>query len=81
MAFGLIWLEKFLIKEELIKEGLGWVYIRYCKLPLCVEWQSLQLAAQNEKRGLWELSNEVPPWEFRRRKRTRRTPVASLNAN
>ena len=66
MAFGLIWLEKFLIKEELIKEGLGWVYIRYCKLPLCVEWQSLQLAAQNEKRGLWHEEGEIPPWEFRR---------------
>ncbi len=65
MAFGLVWLEKFFIKEELIKAGLGWVYVRYCKLPLCVEWQGLQLAAQNEKRGLWGDS----PWEYRRQKR------------
>ena len=26
--------ENVLLNEELIKEGLGWVYIRYCKLPL-----------------------------------------------
>ena len=44
--------ENVLVNEELIKEGLGWVYLRYCKLPLCIEWQGLQLAAQLEKRGL-----------------------------
>ena len=66
MAFGLIWLEKFLIKEELIKEGLGWVYIRYCKLPLCVEWQGLESEAKFGKRGLWREQGEIPPWEFRR---------------
>ena len=27
--------------------------MRYCKLPLCAEWQGLQLVAQNQKRGLW----------------------------
>jgi endonuclease YncB( thermonuclease family) len=59
-------LESVLVNEELIKEGLGWVYERYCKLPLCVEWQGLQLAAQAEKCGLWGSSDEVPPWEFRR---------------
>jgi endonuclease YncB( thermonuclease family) len=58
--------ENVLLNEELIKEGLGWVYVRYCKLPLCSEWQGLQLAAQAEKRGLWEDSDHVPPWEFRR---------------
>ena len=81
MAFDLVWLEKFLIKEELIKEGLGWVYIPYCKLPLCVEWQRLQLAAQLEKRGLWGDSVHVSPWKFRRQKRKDAAPVASLNTN
>jgi endonuclease YncB( thermonuclease family) len=61
--------ENVLLNEELIKEGLGWVYVRYCKLPLCVEWQGLQLAAQYEKRGLWGDSGHVPPWEFRNSKR------------
>ena len=28
-------IENITVNEELIKEGLGWVYMRYCKLPLC----------------------------------------------
>ena len=58
--------ENVLVNEELIREGLGWVYVCYCKLPLCAEWQGLQLAAQNEKRGLWGQTGEIPPWEYRR---------------
>jgi endonuclease YncB( thermonuclease family) len=73
--------ENITVNEELIKEGLGWVYIRYCKLPLCAEWQGLQLAAQDEKRGLWGDPAEIPPWEFRRQKRKHAAPVASFNAN
>jgi len=60
--------ENVLVNEELVKEGLAWVYVRYCKLPLCAEWQTLQLAAQNQKRGLWGHSGEIPPWEYRRQK-------------
>ena len=58
--------ENISVNEELIKEGLGWVFVRYCKLPLCAEWQTLQLAAQNQKRGLWGHSGEIAPWEYRR---------------
>jgi len=58
--------ENVRVNEELIKEGLAWIYVRYCKLPLCAEWQTLQLAAQNQKRGLWGHSGEIPPWEYRR---------------
>jgi micrococcal nuclease len=25
------------VNEELIKEGLAWVYLSYCKLPSCIE--------------------------------------------
>jgi endonuclease YncB( thermonuclease family) len=53
----------------LIKEGLGWVYMRYCKLPLCVEWQGLESEAKFGKRGLWHEQDEIPPWEFRRQKK------------
>jgi endonuclease YncB( thermonuclease family) len=73
--------ENITVNEELIKEGLGWVYVRYCKLPLCVEWQGLQLAAQAEKQGLWGDLNQVPPWEFRRYRRKSAASVVSLHAN
>jgi endonuclease YncB( thermonuclease family) len=61
--------ENIVVNEELIREGLGWVYVSYCKLPLCAEWQNLELAAQAEKRGLWGHSGEIPPWEYRRQKK------------
>jgi len=60
--------ESVLVNEELIKEGLGWVYVRYCKLPLCVDWQGLESEARFGKRGLWLEQGEIPPWEFRRRR-------------
>ena len=58
--------ENINVNEELIKEGLGWVYLRYCKLPLCVEWQGLESEAKFGKLGLWRDQGEIPPWEFRR---------------
>ena len=61
--------ENITVNEELIKGGLAWVYVRYCKLPLSAEWQRLELAAQTQKRGLWQDSNVIPPWEFRRQKK------------
>jgi len=64
-----VWVRNFLVNEELIKEGLGWVYIRYCKLPLCVEWQDLESEARFGKRGLWHKQGEIPPWEYRKEKR------------
>jgi len=60
-------IENITVNEELIKEGLAWVYRRYCKLPVCnARWDGLELEARSGKRGLWGSSGEVPPWEFRR---------------
>ena len=61
------------VNEELIKGGLAWVYSRYCKLPLCARWQSLEVEARIRKRGLWGDSNHIPPWEFRRQKKQHST--------
>jgi endonuclease YncB( thermonuclease family) len=73
--------EDVLVNQELIKEGLGWVYVRYCKLPLCAEWQGLELEARSGKKGLWGDSHHIPPWKFRRQKRKYKVPVVSLKAN
>ena len=70
--------ENISVNKELIKEGLGWVYVRYCKLPLCAEWQGLESEARFGKRGLWGLSNEVPPWEFRRQRKGQSTTARFL---
>ena len=67
VAFVMV--ENLSVNEEIIKEGLAWVYARYCKLSVCAEWQMLEIAAQTQKRGLWRDSGQVPPWEFRRKKK------------
>jgi len=44
-------------------------------------YQQSELAARNEKRGLWQAENPVSPWEFAKAKAQRRDPVASGNAS
>ncbi len=67
MGVTLEWLENVLVNEELIKEGLAWIYRRYCKLPVCNHrWDNLEFEARSGKRGLWGSSGELPPWEYRR---------------
>ena len=66
---GLIFADKMLVNEELVKAGLAWVHWKYCHHPICESWKNLQLRARIDKRGLWRESDPVPPWQFRRKKR------------
>lgn len=50
--------------DELIREGLAWVYYLYCNLPICAEWKNLESEAKQAKRGLWSEPDPVAPWEF-----------------
>jgi len=62
--------ENVSVNEELIKGGFAWVYRKYCTLPLCSDkWDGFELEAKLGKRGLWGVSGEIPPWEYRRQKR------------
>lgn len=35
-----------------------------------LEWKRLEYLARAEKRGLWEQSNALPPWEWRKLQRS-----------
>jgi micrococcal nuclease len=51
-----------------VERGMAWSYTRYSKddaLPI------LQKRAHEEKRGLWADAHPVPPWEWRKEKRSR----------
>jgi endonuclease YncB( thermonuclease family) len=54
-----------LLNEELIRQGLAWLFTRYCDRPICVEWKKLEEEARQARRGLWSMPNAMPPWEFR----------------
>ena len=66
---ALVAVDERLLNEELVRAGLAWVYDRYCYESICDNWKNFQLRARLDKRGLWGESDEVPPWEFRRRRK------------
>jgi endonuclease YncB( thermonuclease family) len=55
------------LSVELLRAGLAWHYKRYNQEPALA---SLQAEARARKRGLWADPNPIPPWEWRRRKRS-----------
>jgi endonuclease YncB( thermonuclease family) len=65
---AMIYADKTLLNEELVKAGLAWVCWQYCGHPICETWKGLQIGARMDKRGLWSDPNRIPPWEFRRKK-------------
>ena len=68
---AMIYADKTLLNEELVKAGLAWVYDFYCSEPICESWKNFQLRAKFDKRGLWADPDRIPPWEFRRKRRKR----------
>ena len=66
---AMIYAEKTLLNEELLKAGLAWVYWKYCHHPICESWKNFQIGARMDRRGLWFDPNRIPPWEFRRKRR------------
>ncbi len=40
-----------LVNEELIRQGLAWVFTRYCDRPICQEWKKLEAEAREKKWG------------------------------
>ena len=66
---AMIYADRTLLNEELVKAGLAWVYYQYCHELICHAWADYQFAAKMDKRGLWADPDPIPPWEFRRKKR------------
>lgn len=59
------------LQEELVAEGLAWVWPKYCKLPVCEAWLQLEARARENKAGLWQDAKPIPPWEWRNGEKTR----------
>jgi micrococcal nuclease len=68
---AMIYADKTLLNEALVKAGLAWVYEFYCSEPICESWENFQLRARFDKRGLWTDPNRIPPWEFRRKEQSK----------
>ena len=55
------------INQEMVRAGYAWVYSRYCDKQFCSEWLRLEDKARSSRIGLWQESDSVPPWEWRRK--------------
>ena len=51
------------VNAEIIKAGYAWHFTRYSDDIVLAR---LQEEARSDMRGLWQDSNPVPPWEFRK---------------
>ena len=69
-SVGLVFAGKTAVNEEIIKNGFAWQYRKYCKAFFCSDWLKLEEQARNNRIGLWKDKNPIPPWEWRKGKRT-----------
>jgi len=50
---GTVYVVDLCVNEELVTNGLAWVYRYYCKIPICTAWLDLEAHARDSKMGLW----------------------------
>jgi micrococcal nuclease len=65
---GIVWGGKTNINQQMVMTGYAWVYQRYCDRDFCSDWLTFEDKARSSRIGLWQESNPIPPWEWRRRK-------------
>ena len=65
---GIVWDGEINVNQQMVTAGYAWVYRKYCSKSFCTEWITLEDKARSSRIGLWQESNPMPPWEWRRRK-------------
>ncbi len=60
------------LNEELVRAGMAWCYVKYCKIPLMYE---LERQAKESRLGLWMDANPTPPWLWREQSRAQAKPT------
>jgi endonuclease YncB( thermonuclease family) len=65
---GFVFTDGIDVNKELLKAGMAWHYKQYSRDP---ELAKLEFQARSKNVGLWSEPNPVPPWEYRRQKRSK----------
>ncbi|MEJ5993297.1 thermonuclease family protein [Pedobacter sp. Du54] len=55
--------KKQVVNQEMIKRGMAWHFKRYSKDPI---YAKLEIEARKNKVGLWQGSNPIAPWNWRK---------------
>ncbi|MBR3664631.1 MAG: thermonuclease family protein [Desulfovibrio sp.] len=50
----------------LVDEGLAWVDRQTCKSSYCRRWYIVEHRAVTQRKGIWSLELETPPWQWSR---------------
>ena len=66
---GRIYVDSTDVNRELVAQGFAWVYRKYSNDAELLE---LEAQAMEKGLGLWADPNPIPPWEWRRGRRTPR---------
>ena len=66
---GFVYVDDLNLSEQIIRQGYGWVYRKYCKWAFCNDWLVLEEKARNARTGLWADPHAIPPWQWRAQKR------------
>lgn len=55
-----------ILNLEMLKQGQAWLYTKYCKASFCRKWHKAEQVAAENKTGLWDEANPLPPWQWRK---------------
>lgn len=80
---GRVLLEGADVGAQMIRDGAAWVDPSNEHRLSATDrevYQQSELAARNERRGLWQQENPLAPWEFVKLIAMKRNPVAALNS-
>ena len=69
---GYVFLNGKNINLEQIKSGHAWAYTEFLDRPYASEFYEAEKEARKKRLGLWKQLNPLPPWEWRKIKRTHR---------
>ena len=68
---GLVSLEGADVNDLMVAGGYAWLYTQYCNdQTACAKFKASEDDARRRKKGLWGDSGAIPPWEWRRSKRS-----------
>lgn len=73
---GLVKVDGQSLSELIIQNGYAWVYTKYCKEKFCSDWAKTEAVARQQKKGIWQDSVVVPPWEWRAAQRNGKQSVS-----
>ena len=65
-TLAFVYVDTVCVNKELIRRGLAWHYAEFNNDP---ELAQLEVDARNNKIGLWQQTDPVAPWDFRRKKK------------